>query len=77
MVVKHIQRALQEKSTKHIQALIELGQYNPEEPLSSNVDILPDTAQLRGMHTIIHDRDTSREDFVFYFERISTLLVER
>ena len=77
MIVKHIQRALQEKSTKHIEALIELGQYNPKEPLSSNVDILPDTAQLRGMHTIIHDRDTSRENFIFYFDRMSALLVER
>lgn len=77
MVVKHIQRALQEKSKKHIQTLIALGQYEPEEPLSTNVDILPDTTQIKGMHSIIHNKNTSREDFIFYFDRISTLLVER
>ena len=77
MVVKHIQRALQEKSKQHIQTLVELGEYKPDEPLSSNIDILPDTAQMKGMHTIIHNQETSREDFVFYFDRISALLVER
>ncbi|KAF8477561.1 uridine kinase family-domain-containing protein [Kalaharituber pfeilii] len=77
MVVKHIQRALQEKSAQHIQTLVTLGQYEPEEPLSANVDALPDTAQMKGMHTIIHNRETSREDFIFYFDRMSTLLVER
>lgn len=77
MVVKHILRALQEKSKQHIQTLVELGEYNPDEPFPSNIDILPNTAQVKGMHTIIHDKQTSREDFIFYFDRISTLLVER
>lgn len=77
MVVKHIQRALQDKSRKHIKALQDLGQYDPDEPLSTNINILPDTAQLRGMNTIIHNQDTTREDFVFYFDRLSTLLIER
>lgn len=77
MVVKHIQRALQEKSKRHIQTLVELGEYRPNEPFSSNIDILPDTAQMKGMHTIIHNKETTREDFVFYFDRLSTLLVER
>lgn len=75
--MKHIQRALQEKSKKHIQTLVELGEYKPDEPLSVNIDILPDTAQMKGMHTIIHNKETPREDFIFYFDRMSTLLVER
>ncbi|KAF8421290.1 uridine kinase family-domain-containing protein [Tirmania nivea] len=77
MVVKHIQRALWEKSKQHMQTLVELGEYQPDEPLSSNIDILPDTTQMKGMHTIIHNQETSREDFIFYFDRISTLLIER
>ncbi|KAK8011137.1 uridine kinase [Apiospora arundinis] len=34
------------------------------------------TPQLRGMSTIIQDIDTSSEDFVFYFDRLSCLLLE-
>ncbi|MFI6098037.1 uracil phosphoribosyltransferase [Lentzea sp. NPDC051213] len=44
--------------------------------LEKNVHLLPQTNQLRALHTIVRDRDTSREDFVFYAERIIRLLVE-
>ncbi|WNV87873.1 uracil phosphoribosyltransferase [Umezawaea sp. Da 62-37] len=37
---------------------------------------LPQTNQLRALHTVIRDRDASRQDFVFYSERIIRLLVE-
>ena len=75
--MKHILRALQDKSKQHIQTLVGLGEYNHDEPFPFNIDILPDTAQVKGMHTIIHDKQTCREDFIFYFDRVSTLLVER
>jgi len=39
--------------------------------------ILDQTPQLRGMNTIIHDAGTNSEDFIFYFDRIATLLVEQ
>ncbi|KAJ1924683.1 Uridine kinase [Tieghemiomyces parasiticus] len=39
--------------------------------------VLPATNQLRGLHTIIRDRRTSRHDFIFYSERLCTLVVER
>ncbi|MFS8102226.1 uracil phosphoribosyltransferase [Lentzea alba] len=44
--------------------------------LEKNVHLLPQTNQLRALHTIVRDRDASREDFVFYSERIIRLLVE-
>lgn len=77
MIVKHIQRALLKKSNEHIQTLKSLGQAVGDEPLSGNVKVLEQSNQIKGMHTILHDKDTTREDFVFYFDRISTLLVER
>ncbi|CAN6659228.1 uracil phosphoribosyltransferase [Trichomonascus vanleenenianus] len=43
---------------------------------SSNVVILPPTNQLRGLYSIIRDKDTSRSDFIFYSDRIIRLLVE-
>lgn len=44
--------------------------------LSDRVVFLPQTAQLRGMNTIIHDIATTSEDFIFYFDRLSALLIE-
>ncbi|KAG7007925.1 uracil phosphoribosyltransferase [Physcia stellaris] len=42
----------------------------------SNVHILPQTAQLIALLTMIRDRNTIRADFIFYSNRIIRLLVE-
>jgi uracil phosphoribosyltransferase len=47
-----------------------------EEYLGKNVHLLPQTNQLRALHTIIRDRNARREDFVFYSGRIIRLLIE-
>ncbi len=77
MVTQYIERKLIEKSTTHRAALRKLGQSSEDDPLSSNVLLLDQTPQLRGMNTIILDNDTSAEDFIFYFDRLSALLVEQ
>lgn len=41
-----------------------------------HVHLLPQTDQLRAIHTIIRDRDCAREDFVFYARRVMRLLLE-
>lgn len=38
--------------------------------------VMASNYQLRGMHTILRDRNTSKSDFVFYADRINRLLVE-
>ncbi|KAJ6262011.1 Phosphoribulokinase [Drechslerella dactyloides] len=77
MVVKHIQRALRTKSEAHLKKIAELGERVLEKPLTDNVTVLEQTPQLRGIHTILQDRMTNREDFIFYFDRLSSLLVEK
>lgn len=77
MVTQYIERKLIEKSTTHRAALRKLGQSSEDDPLSSKVLLLDQTPQLRGMNTIILDNDTSAEDFIFYFDRLSALLVEQ
>jgi uracil phosphoribosyltransferase len=44
--------------------------------LDRNVHLLPQTDQLRALHTIVRDRDARREDFVFYTGRIIRMLTE-
>ncbi|KXZ55679.1 hypothetical protein GPECTOR_2g1229 [Gonium pectorale] len=41
-----------------------------------NLEVMPSNFQMRGMHTILRDRETSNSDFVFYADRINRLLVE-
>ncbi|XP_073135154.1 uridine/cytidine kinase UKL1, chloroplastic [Henckelia pumila] len=41
-----------------------------------NVYVIQSTFQIRGMHTLIRDRDTSKHDFVFYSDRLIRLVVE-
>ncbi|KAK3687233.1 uridine kinase family-domain-containing protein [Podospora appendiculata] len=77
MVGQFIEQKLLEKSTHHRAALTELEIGAHSEPLSSKVLVLEQTKQLRGMNSIIHNIDTSNEDFIFYFNRITTLLVEQ
>lgn len=77
MVIQYIERKLIEKSKAHRAELKKLGQSSEDDPLSEKVLLLEQTSQLRGMNTIIQDIDTSAEDFIFYFDRLATLLVEQ
>jgi len=44
--------------------------------LSSKIHILPQTKRLRSLHSIVRDRNTKQEDFVFYSDQIVRLLLE-
>ncbi|KAL2814203.1 uridine kinase family-domain-containing protein [Aspergillus cavernicola] len=77
MVVQHIQRNLEEKSEKHSATLQELRRIASEEQLSPNVVLMPQTPQFIGMNTILQNPDTEQVDFVFYFDRLAALLIEK
>jgi uridine kinase len=68
---------LREKSRQHQEALQRLGEDVEDEPIPENVMILAESQQIKGMNTIIQNPDTNDVDFIFYFDRMSTLLVER
>ena len=76
MVTQYIERKLIDKSAIHHAELKRLGKAVEEEPLSERVALLAQTPQLKGMNTIIQDRDTPAEDFIFYFDRLATLFIE-
>ena len=77
MVTQYIERKLFEKSISHRAELKRLRTAIEEEPLSDRVVLLEQTPQLKGMNTIIQDSDTSTEEFIFYFDRLATLLIEQ
>lgn len=77
MVTQYIEQKLLEKSKRHRAALMKLELATSGQPLSNRVITLGRTPQMRGMNTIIQDIDTSSEDFIFYFDRLASLMIEQ
>lgn len=61
VIVKHIQSKL---STPDLSKVF------------TNLYIMPNSAQIRMLQTLVHDRTTARDDFIFYSDRLLRLLVE-
>ncbi len=77
MIEKHIHQILKANSRKHAAELRRLGLQVENMPLSRQVLLLDATPQLRGISTILQDQDSDKEDFIFYFNRGATMLIER
>ncbi|XP_040986429.1 uridine kinase-like protein 3 [Juglans microcarpa x Juglans regia] len=52
-----------------------LGQHNLCK-IYPNLNVILSTFQIRGMHTLIRDREIAKHDFVFYSDRLIRLVVE-
>ncbi|KAF7838182.1 uridine kinase-like protein 1, chloroplastic [Senna tora] len=52
-----------------------LGQHNLCK-IYPTLNVIQSTYQIRGMHTLIRDKDISKHDFVFYSDRLIRLVVE-
>lgn len=69
---------LSEKSAQHMLDLKALAvDGNVETTLPSNIIVLSQTNQLKAITTIIRDGDAESEDFIFYLERTSSLVLGR
>ncbi|KAF9565271.1 armadillo/beta-catenin/plakoglobin [Agrocybe pediades] len=87
LICTHIRQQLQERSNKFRQKIAiphkylssRSGASTPDprpEDLELDITLLPQTRQVQGIYSILRDRTTSRQDFVFFTDRLSTLLVE-
>ncbi|PPQ67489.1 hypothetical protein CVT25_006030 [Psilocybe cyanescens] len=85
LICTHIRQQLQERSNKFRQRIAiphryissRSGTSTPESRLEDlNLTILPQTRQVHGILSILRDRSTSRQDFIFFTDRLATLLVE-
>lgn len=81
MLANHIQRQLIGKSTQHINDLMELGTNNDDKikqlGVIDKVELLESTPQTEAIHTILLNNTTPRADFIFYFDRVASLLVSK
>ncbi|KAF8905107.1 armadillo/beta-catenin/plakoglobin [Gymnopilus junonius] len=85
LICTHIREKLQERSSTFRQKIAvplkymspRSGASTPESFLEDlHLTLLPQTWQVQGIYTILRDRTTSRQDFIFFADRLSTLLVE-
>ncbi|KAI0926135.1 hypothetical protein AcW1_008379 [Taiwanofungus camphoratus] len=85
IISTHIRRQLEERATRLRHRLAEAG---PRDLIPTgcmpdpdkeylNLTLLPQTPQLKGIFTILRDVTTSREDFIFFVDRLSTFLLEK
>ncbi|XP_028848615.1 uridine-cytidine kinase-like 1 isoform X4 [Denticeps clupeoides] len=74
LIVQHVHSQLEERELSVRAALASAHQ---AQPLPQTLSVLDNTPQVRGMHTIIRNKETSRDEFIFYSKRLMRLLIER
>ncbi|KLT40937.1 uridine kinase [Cutaneotrichosporon oleaginosum] len=76
LLVTHLQRQLDARSLRFRRELVELDSTAPTPSEVVNVQLVPQTNQLLGIMTILRSADTKRNEFIFYADRLSTIIVE-
>ncbi|XP_018397206.1 PREDICTED: uridine-cytidine kinase-like 1 isoform X2 [Cyphomyrmex costatus] len=73
LIVQHVHTQLQLRGFKLREKLAHsyIGQ-----PLPSSLYLLPDTPQIKGLHTFIRNKETYRDEFIFYSKRLIRLVIE-
>ncbi|XP_043677479.1 uridine-cytidine kinase-like 1 isoform X1 [Vespula pensylvanica] len=73
LIVQHVHTQLQLRGFKLREQLAHsyIGQ-----PLPTSLYLLPDTPQIKGLHTFIRNKDTYRDEFIFYSKRLIRLVIE-
>lgn len=76
LIVRHVQTQLTNRGFKlrSTQALV--GNGNGSNVLPDTLKVLPITPQIKGLHTYIRNKDTSRDEFIFYSKRLIRLVIE-
>ncbi|CAG8592840.1 3277_t:CDS:10 [Paraglomus brasilianum] len=74
LITKNVQKQLAERK---LSFRWDLARIEYDDDIPENVILLKATPQLKGIHTIIRDCTTARDDLIFYTERLATLVVER
>lgn len=73
LIVQHVHSQLEKRE---ITVRAALASAHQGQPLPKTLSVLESTPQVRGMHTIIRNRETNRDEFIFYSKRLMRLLIE-
>lgn len=75
LIVRHVSNQLEQRGFNFRSDLV--LEIDPDEPLPSNLYVVEDTPQVRGLQAIIRNRNADRDDFVFYSKRLMRILMEK
>jgi len=75
LIVQHVQTQLTNRGFKLRSKLAESGNGNGT-AMPNTLKVLPSTPQIRGLHTYIRNRETARDEFIFYSKRLIRLVIE-
>ncbi|XP_066560790.1 uridine-cytidine kinase-like 1 isoform X2 [Amia ocellicauda] len=73
LIVQHVHSQLEKRE---ITVRAALASAHQGQPLPKTLSVMESTPQVRGMHTIIRNKDTNRDEFIFYSKRLMRLLIE-
>uniref|UniRef100_A0A8C5QS67 Uridine-cytidine kinase n=1 Tax=Leptobrachium leishanense TaxID=445787 RepID=A0A8C5QS67_9ANUR len=73
LIVQHVHSQLEERELSVRAALASAHQSHP---LPRMLSVLKESPQVNVMHTIIRNKETSRDEFIFYSRRLMRLLIE-
>ncbi|KAG7295896.1 Uridine-cytidine kinase-like 1-variant 2 [Plutella xylostella] len=73
LIVQHVHKQLQLRGFKVREklAVAHVGQ-----PVPDSLFVLKETPQVKGLHTFIRNKDTPRDEFIFYSKRLMRLVIE-
>jgi uridine kinase len=74
LIIKHVKRELNVRGLTFRSKLAHLPHPN-EKPKC--LSVLKATPELKSLHTLIRDASCNRDDFIFYADRLSQMVVER
>uniref|UniRef100_A0A665VAD4 Uridine-cytidine kinase n=1 Tax=Echeneis naucrates TaxID=173247 RepID=A0A665VAD4_ECHNA len=69
LIVQHVHSQLEKVQSA-------LASAHQGQPLPKTLSVMESTPQVRGMHTIIRNKETNRDEFIFYSKRLMRLLIE-
>ncbi|KAG8237981.1 hypothetical protein J437_LFUL018006 [Ladona fulva] len=73
LIVQHVHTRLQERGLKLRENLVSSC---IKKSLPQSLYKLPSTPQIQGLHTFIRNKDTPRDEFIFYSKRLMRLVIE-
>ncbi|NXA44067.1 UCKL1 protein, partial [Eudromia elegans] len=76
LIVQHVHSQLEKPCSLLPSCRAALASAHQGQPLPKTLSVLESTPQVRGMHTIIRNKDTTRDEFIFYSKRLMRLLIE-
>lgn len=75
LIVQHVQNQLDVRGCKLRDKLANHGGAG-DHSVPDSLKLLPSTPQIRGLHTFVRNKNTPRDEFIFYSKRLIRLVIE-